>query len=134
MHEIDTFVLCKWNTSNNKMLKVYNFRMKSGIGKWSFYAAKFEETIIFQHVHLRRELLLRLYPINNSLVCIAQEGRHVRILHEFICIWKDQTNIPKRKRIFTPRNLALNIDKPDVIYQFNICNWTLSFCFYFIKE
>jgi hypothetical protein len=47
---------------------------------------------------------MRLYPINNSLVCIAQEGRHDRILHEFICIGKDQTNIPERKRIFTPRN------------------------------
>ena len=27
------FVLCKGNNSNNKMLKVYNFRIKSGIGK-----------------------------------------------------------------------------------------------------
>ena len=31
------FVLCKGNNSNNKMLKVYNFRIKSGIGKWSFH-------------------------------------------------------------------------------------------------
>jgi hypothetical protein len=66
------------------------------------------------------------YKVNfyyyRSVVCKAHEGRHVRILHEFICIGKDQTNIPERKRIFTPRNLALNIDKPDVIYQFNICN------------
>ena len=88
----------------------------------TIYASQFEQTIIHKQVHLRRELLLRLYPINNSLVCIAQEGRHVRILQEFICIGKDQTNIPERKRIFTPRNLALNIDKPDVIYPFNICN------------
>ena len=29
------FVLCKGNNSNNKMLKVYNFRIKLGIGKWS---------------------------------------------------------------------------------------------------
>jgi hypothetical protein len=29
------FVLCKGNNSNNKMLKVYNFKIKSGIGKWS---------------------------------------------------------------------------------------------------
>ena len=28
------FVLCKGNNSNNKKLKVYNFRIKSGIGKW----------------------------------------------------------------------------------------------------
>ena len=29
------FVLCKENNSNNKMFKVYNFRIKSGTGKWS---------------------------------------------------------------------------------------------------
>ena len=29
------FVLCKGNNSNNKMLKVYNFRIKLGIGKRS---------------------------------------------------------------------------------------------------
>jgi hypothetical protein len=34
------FVPCKGNNSNNKMLKVYNFRIKSGIGKWSFYSNK----------------------------------------------------------------------------------------------
>jgi hypothetical protein len=28
--------LCKRNNSNNKMLKVYNFRIKSGIGKWCY--------------------------------------------------------------------------------------------------
>jgi len=28
------FVLCKGNNSNNKMLKVYNSRIKSRIGKW----------------------------------------------------------------------------------------------------
>jgi hypothetical protein len=48
---------------------------------------------------------------DNSIFCVAHLG-----------FGKDQTNIPERKRIFTPRNLALNIDKPDVIYQFNICN------------
>ena len=53
-------------------------------------AAKFEQTIIYQHVHLRREslshapahVLMRLYPIDKSLVCftfIAQERRRVRI-------------------------------------------------------
>ena len=52
------------------------------------YAAKFEQTIIHQHVHLRREsqshapahVLMRLYPIiNRSFVHKAKEGRHVRI-------------------------------------------------------
>ena len=41
-------------------------------------AAKFEKTIIHQHVHLRREsqsyapahVLMRLFPIDNSLVCL----------------------------------------------------------------
>jgi hypothetical protein len=31
-------------------------------------------------------------------------------------IEKDRTNIPERKRTFTPRNLTLNIDRPVVIY------------------
>jgi len=52
------------------------------------YATKFEQTIIHQHVHLRREsqshkpahVLMRLYPIDKSLVFYkAKEGRHVRI-------------------------------------------------------
>jgi hypothetical protein len=54
----------------------------------TIYAAKFEQTIIHQHVHLRREsqshepahVLMRLYPIDKSLVFSqAKEGRHVRI-------------------------------------------------------
>ena len=49
----------------------------------TLYAAKFEQRIIHQHVHLRREnqahapahVLMRLYPIDNkSLVCL-QNGR-----------------------------------------------------------
>jgi hypothetical protein len=44
----------------------------------TMYAAKFEQTIIHYHVHLRREsqshepvhVLLRLYPIDKSLVCL----------------------------------------------------------------
>jgi calcineurin-like phosphoesterase family protein len=43
----------------------------------TIYAAKFEQTIIHQHVHLRREsqshepahVLMRLYSIDKSLVC-----------------------------------------------------------------
>jgi hypothetical protein len=54
----------------------------------TIYAAKFEQTITHHHVHLRREsqshapvhVLMRLYPIDKSLVCLqAKEGRHVRI-------------------------------------------------------
>jgi hypothetical protein len=56
----------------------------------TIYAAKFEQTIIHQHVHLRREsqshapahVLMRLYPIDKSFVFNkAKEGRHVRILN-----------------------------------------------------
>jgi hypothetical protein len=44
----------------------------------TIYAAKFEQTIIHQHVHLRREsqshasahVPMRLYPIDKSLVCL----------------------------------------------------------------
>ena len=54
----------------------------------TIYASKFEQTIIHQHVHLRREsqshaparVLMRLYPIDKSLVFYkAKEGCHVRI-------------------------------------------------------
>ena len=54
----------------------------------TIYAAKFEQTIVQQNVHLQREsqshapahVLMRLYPIDKSLfVCTAKEGRHVRI-------------------------------------------------------
>jgi hypothetical protein len=49
----------------------------------TIYAAKFEQTIIHQHVHLRREsqshepahVLMRLYPIDKSLVCLQSERR-----------------------------------------------------------
>jgi hypothetical protein len=44
-------------------------------------AAKFEQTIIYRHVHLRRKsqshapahVLMRLYPIDKSLVCLQSE-------------------------------------------------------------
>ena len=47
----------------------------------TIYAAKFEQTIIQQHVPLRREsqshesahVLMRLYPIDKSLVCLQNE-------------------------------------------------------------
>jgi len=50
----------------------------------TIYAANFEQTIIQQHVHLRREsqshVLMRLYPIDKSLVFYkAEEGCHVRM-------------------------------------------------------
>jgi hypothetical protein len=49
----------------------------------TIYAAKFEQTIIHQHVHLRRvsqshaaaHVLMRLYPIDKSLVCSQSERR-----------------------------------------------------------
>jgi hypothetical protein len=55
----------------------------------TIYAAKFEQTIIHQHLHLRREnqsqepahVQMRLYPIDKSLVFDkGKEGRHVRII------------------------------------------------------
>ena len=55
----------------------------------TIYAAKFEHAIIHQHVHLRREsqshapahVLMRLYLIDKSLVCLQSERRrHARIL------------------------------------------------------
>jgi hypothetical protein len=47
----------------------------------TIYVAKFEQTIIHQHVPLRREsqshesahVLMRLYPIDKSLVCLQNE-------------------------------------------------------------
>ena len=58
----------------------------------TIYAAKFEQTIIHQHVHLRRKsqshapvhVLMRLpvYP-SRSFVHKAKEGRHVRIQDTF---------------------------------------------------
>ena len=54
----------------------------------TIYAAKFRQTIVHQHVHLRREsqshapahVLMRLYPIDKSLVCLQSERkRRVRI-------------------------------------------------------
>ena len=49
----------------------------------TIYAAEFEQTIIPQHVHLRREsqshapvhVLMRLYPIDKLLVCLQSERR-----------------------------------------------------------
>jgi hypothetical protein len=55
------------------------------------YAAKLEQSIIHQHVHLRREsqshapvhMLMRLYPIDKSVVFYKEkEGRHVRIINK----------------------------------------------------
>ena len=58
----------------------------------TIFVAKFEQTIIHQYVHLRREskshapahVLMILYPIDKSLVFYkAKEGRHVRISINF---------------------------------------------------
>ena len=57
----------------------------------TIYDAKFEQTIIHQHTHLRREsqshapahVLMSLYPIDKSLVFNkAKEGRHVIIINQ----------------------------------------------------
>jgi hypothetical protein len=60
----------------------------------TIYATKFEQTIIHQHAHLRREsqshapahVLMRLYTqsINRSFCYKAKEGRHVRIFIIYI--------------------------------------------------
>jgi hypothetical protein len=47
-------VLCKGNNSNNKMLKVYNFRIKSGIGNWSIYI--FSSNAIYRYTSRRIRL------------------------------------------------------------------------------
>jgi hypothetical protein len=47
----------------------------------TIYAANFEQTIIHQQVHLRREsqshepahVLMRLYPIDKSFVCLQEK-------------------------------------------------------------
>jgi hypothetical protein len=49
----------------------------------TIHTAKFEQTIFHQHVHLQREsqshapadVLMRLYPIDKSLVCLQTERR-----------------------------------------------------------
>ena len=49
----------------------------------TIYAAQFEHTIIHQQIHLRWEsqshepahVLMRLYPIDKSLVCLQSESR-----------------------------------------------------------
>ena len=54
----------------------------------TIYAAKFEQTIIHQHVHLRQKsqshapahVLMRLYPIDKSLVCLHQETKNQKFL------------------------------------------------------
>jgi hypothetical protein len=53
----------------------------------TIYAAKFEQTIIHQRVHLPREnqshasvhVLMRLYPIDKSLVCLQSEKKDVML-------------------------------------------------------
>ena len=68
----------------------------------TIYAAKFEQTIIHQHVHLRwksqlhalAHMLMRLYPIDKLLVFHkAKEGRHVRISIIYTC--HDKINSPE---------------------------------------
>ena len=69
----------------------------------TIYAAKFKQTIIHQYVHLRQEsqlhapahVLMRLYPIDKSLVFYqAKEGRYVRIKYKSLIKAKTKHNTP----------------------------------------
>jgi len=59
----------------------------------TIYAAKFEQTIIHQHVHLRQEsqshepahVLMRLYSINKSLMTLFTKQKDVMLE---ICLLK----------------------------------------------
>ena len=61
----------------------------------TIYTAKFEQTIIHQHVHLRREsqshapayVLMRLHPINKSLVFFAKRKKDV-MWEYFVNVWR----------------------------------------------
>jgi hypothetical protein len=56
--------------------KIFNLYLRLRTISHTIYAAKFEQTIIHRHVHLRREsqshapahVLMRLYPIDTSFV------------------------------------------------------------------
>ena len=58
----------------------------------TIYDAKFEQMIIHQHVHLRQEsqshapahVLMRIYPIDKSLVCLHLRKKDVML--EFFII------------------------------------------------
>jgi len=64
-------------------LKDNNLYLRLWTMSHTIYADKFEQTIIHKHVHLRREsqshepahVLMRLYPIDKSLVCLQSERR-----------------------------------------------------------
>jgi hypothetical protein len=63
--------------------RLFIFTFAEYVAHNSSYAARFEHTIIHQHVHLRREsqshalahALMRLYSIDKSLVCLQSERR-----------------------------------------------------------
>ena len=65
-----------WFEDGNLYLRLWNM-------SHTIYAAKFEQTIIHQHVNLRRKsqshapahVLMRLYPIDKLLVCLQSERR-----------------------------------------------------------
>ena len=85
----------------------------------TIYAAKFEQTIIHQHIHLRREsqshapahVRMRLYPIDKSLVCFQRERRtYVRIAFK-ACFKHAHTDKCKSAHI---ESLYTNIDSDSV--------------------
>jgi hypothetical protein len=97
----------RWITQNSNMTSffrfvdkraIYRLEYKYGSILWledgdlylrlqkmshTIYVSKFEQTIIHQHVHLRRKsqshlpahVLMRLYPIDKSLVCL--KSKHI---------------------------------------------------------
>jgi len=94
------------------------------------------KAVIHRHVHLRREsqshasahVLMRLYPIDKSLVCLqAKEGRHVRKVDKSLqCInlhlhlsycpggrlcWWSEPEYPNECFTFVSGTLLLNRDE-----------------------
>ena len=110
----NTVVYFDWKT----IIYIYACEKKSH----TIYAVKFEQTIIHQHVHLRRKnqshvrvhVLMRLYTqsINYSFVYKAKEGRHVRIF--------DLTRSGLEPTIYCTRGEHTNYYTTDVV----MCKYT----------
>ena len=98
------------------------------------YAAKFEQTIIHQHVHVRRKsqshapahVLMRLYPIDKSLVCLQSERRtYVRILinHIFQLVSCVLTKVhPQRNQGRACMIRGLEELSPPEVHEFQKCS------------
>ena len=119
----------------------------------TIYAAKFEQTIIHQPVHLRRRsqshapahVLMRLYPIDKSLVCSQSERRtHVRIIYNHDYILPELSSLSHQLQfitnfllfflfeLFSNNANLLNINNLLVkchLYSLNTLLWMLFFTF-----